>query len=88
MPSNHLILCSPPPFSLCLQSFPASKSFSSESALCIRWPKYQSFSPSNEYSGLISFKKSTMEELVLKNKERLLLQKETGCLDPDADAWS
>ena len=58
MPSNYLILS--PPFSSCLQSFPASETFSSESALCIRWPKYWSFgfiiSPSNEYSGLISFR--------------------------------
>ena len=48
------------PFSSCLQSFPASGSFSSESVLLIRWPKYWGFSfrisPSNEYSGLISFK--------------------------------
>ena len=48
------------PFSSCLQSFPASGSFSSESVLCIRWPKYWSFSftisPSNEYSELISFR--------------------------------
>ena len=47
------------PFSSCLQSFPASgRVFSKESVLCIRWPKYWSFSisPSNEYSGLISFK--------------------------------
>ena len=46
-------------FSSCLQSFPASD-FSSESVLCLRWPKYWSFSfsisPSNEYSGLISFR--------------------------------
>ena len=48
------------PFSSCLQSFPPSGFFSNESALCIRWPKYWSFSfsisPSNEYSGLISFR--------------------------------
>ena len=48
------------PFFFCLQSFPASRVFSSESALCIRWPKYWRFSfsisPSNEYSGLISFR--------------------------------
>ena len=47
-------------FSFCLWSLPASGSFFSELALCIRWPKYQSFSfgiiPSNEYSGLISFR--------------------------------
>ena len=58
MPSNHLILCRP---LLSLPSFfPSIKVFSNESALCIRWPKYWSFgfsiSPSNEYSGLISFR--------------------------------
>ena len=58
MPSNHLILCRP----LLLQpsNFPSIRVFSSESVLCIRWPKYWSFSfsnsPSNEYSGLISFR--------------------------------
>ena len=57
MPSNHLILCHP---HLLLPSiFPSIRVFSSESVLCIRWPKYWSFSftisPSNEYSGLISF---------------------------------
>ena len=55
MPSNHLILCSPlPPSSI----FPSIRVFSNESVLHIRWPKYWSFSisPSNEYSGLISFR--------------------------------
>ena len=54
-PSSHLLLYRP----LLLPSiFPSIRVFSSESALCIRWPKYRSFSisPSNEYSGLISFK--------------------------------
>ena len=58
MPSNHLILCCPlllPP-----SIFPSIRVFSNESALSIRWPKYWSFSfsisPSNEYSGLISFR--------------------------------
>ncbi|CAI9165033.1 unnamed protein product [Rangifer tarandus platyrhynchus] len=57
MPSNHLILCRPllPP-----SIFPSIKVFSNESVLRIRWPKYWSFSfsisPSNEYSGLISFR--------------------------------
>ena len=53
IPSNHPILCRP--FS-CPQAFSRSRFFSSESALCIRWPKYWSFSisPSIEYSGLIS----------------------------------
>ena len=56
MPSNHLILCGP--LLLLLSIFPSIRVFSSESALCIRWPKYWSFSisPSNEYSGLISFR--------------------------------
>ena len=55
MPSNHLVFCHP--FLPCLQSFPASGS-SNESTLCLRWPKCWSFSisPSNEYSGLISFR--------------------------------
>ena len=55
MPSNHLILCVP--FSSCLQSFPASGPFLM-SQLCLTWPKYWSFSnsPSNKYSGLISFR--------------------------------
>ena len=58
MPSNHLILCCPlllPP-----SIFPSIRVFSNESVLCIRWPQYWSFSfrinPSNEYSGLISFR--------------------------------
>ena len=58
MPSNHLILCHPLP--LLPSIFPSIRVFSNESVLCIRWPKYWSFgfniSPSNEYSGLISFR--------------------------------
>ena len=57
MPSNHLILCRP--LLLLPSIFPSIRVFSNESALCIRWPKYWSFSfnisPSNEYSALISF---------------------------------
>ena len=57
MPSNHLILCCP--LLLLSSIFPSIRIFSSESVLHIRWPKYWSFSfsisPSNEYSGLISF---------------------------------
>ena len=57
MPSNHLILCRP--LLLLPSIFPSIKVFSSELALCIRWPEYWSFSfsisSSNEYSGLISF---------------------------------
>ena len=58
MPSNHIILCHPlflPP-----SVFPSIRVFSSESVLCISWPKYWSFSisisPTNEYSGVISFR--------------------------------
>ena len=58
MPSNHLILCHTLLFMP--SSFPSIRVFSNELALCIRWPKYWSFSfsisPSNEYSGLISFR--------------------------------
>ena len=71
------------PFSLCLQSFPASGSFP-ELALCIRWPKYWSFSnsPCNEYSGLISFRidwfdlavQETLKSLLQYNSKASLLQ--------------
>ena len=58
MPSNHLILCRP--LLLLSPNFPSIRVFSNESVLHIRWPKYWSFSfsisPSNEYSGLISFR--------------------------------
>ena len=58
MPSNHLILCHP--LLLLPSLFPSISVFSNELALCIRWPKYWSFSfnisPSNEYLGLISFR--------------------------------
>ena len=58
MPSSHLILCRP--LFLLPSIFPSIRVFSKEFALCIRWPKYWSFSfsisPSNEYSGLISFR--------------------------------
>ena len=65
MPSNHLILCCP--LLLLLSIFPSIKVFSNESALHIRWPKYWSFSfnisPSNEYSGLISFRMDWLDLL-------------------------
>ena len=67
MPSNHLILCCP--FLLLPSIFPSITVFSSESVLCIRWPKYWSFSfsisPSNEYSGLISFRKNCFDLLAV-----------------------
>ena len=64
MPSNHLILCHP--LLLLPSVFPSISVFSSESGghLCIRWPKYQSFSisPSSEYSGLVSFRMAWFDE--------------------------
>ena len=67
MPSNHLILC---PLLLLLSSiFPSIRVFSNESVLCIRWPKYWSFSfsinPSNEYSGLIFFRMDWLDLLAV-----------------------
>ena len=66
------------PFSSCLQSFPASGSFSNESALRIRWPKYWSFSfnisPSKEYSGLISFRIDWLDLLAVQGTLKSLLQ--------------
>ena len=62
MPSSHIILCCP--LLLLSSIFPSLKVFSNVSALCIRWPKYWSFSfsisPSNEYSGLTSFRISLL----------------------------
>ena len=76
MPSNHLILCSP---LLYLTSvFPSIRVFSKESVLCIRWPKYWSFSfsisPSNEYLGLISFRIHWFDLLVVQGTLKSLLQ--------------
>ena len=63
MPSNHLILCHP--LYLLLSMFPSIRVFSSELTLCTQWPKYWSFSfsisPSNEYSGLTSFRMDWFE---------------------------
>ena len=76
MPSNHLILC----HSLLLlpSIFPSIRIFSSESALHIRWPKYWSFSfsisPSNEYSGLISFRMDWLDLLAVQGTLKSLLQ--------------
>jgi len=77
MPSNHLILC----HSLLLPSsiFPSTGVFSNESVLCIRWPKYWSFSfsfsfiisPSNEYSGLISFRMDWFDLLAVQGLSRV-----------------
>ena len=76
MPSNHLILCHP---LLLLPSIcPSIRVFSNESVLCIRWPKYWSFSfsisPSNEYSGLISFRMDWLDLLAVQRTLESLLQ--------------
>ena len=76
MPSNHLILYHP--LLLLSSIFPRIKVFSNESALHIRWPKYCSFSfnirPSNEYSGLISFKIDWLDLLAVQGTLKSLLQ--------------
>ena len=76
MPSNHLILCHP--LLLLPSIFPSIKVFSKESVLHIRWPKYWSFSfsisPSNEYSGLISFRIDCFDLLVVQGTLKSLLQ--------------
>ena len=76
MPSNHLIFCRPlllPP-----SIIPSIRVFSSESVLCIRWPKYWSFSfsisPSNEHSGLISFRMHWLDILAVQGTFKSLLQ--------------
>ena len=76
MPSNHLILCRP--FLLLPSIFPSIRVFSNESALCIRWPKYWSFSfsmsPSNEHPGLISFRMGWLDLLAVQGTLKSLLQ--------------
>ena len=76
MPSNHLILCHPlllPP-----SIFPSIRVFSNESALCIRWPKYWSFSfnisPSSEHQGLISFRMDSLDLFAVQGTLKSLLQ--------------
>ena len=75
MPSDHLIFCHP----LLLPSiFPTIRVFSNKSAPCIRWPKYWSFSlkisPSNEYSGLVSFRIDWFDLLAVQGTLKSLLQ--------------
>ena len=76
MPSNHLILCHS--FFLLSSIFPSIRVFSNESVLCIRWQKYSSFSfsvsPSNEYSGLISFRMNWFDLLAVQGTLKSLLQ--------------
>ena len=82
VPSNHLMLCLPlllPP-----SIFPSIRAFSNESVLHIRWPKYWSFSfnisPSNEYSGLISFRMDWLDLLVVQGTLKSLLHMGHSCL--------
>ena len=76
MPSNHLILCRP--LLLLPSVFPSIRVFSNESALHVRWPKYWSFkfniSPSNEHSGLISFRMDWLDLLAVQGTLKSLLQ--------------
>ena len=76
MPSNYFILCCP--FLFPLSIFPSIRVFSSESVLHIRWPKYWSFSfnisPSNEHSGLISFRMDWLDLLAVQGTLKSLLQ--------------
>ena len=73
MPSNHLIFCHP--LLLLPSIFPSIRVFSSESAFCIRWPEYWSFSisPSDEYSGLISFRIDWFDLLAVQETLKNLL---------------
>ena len=76
MPSNHLILCHP--LLLLPSIFPSIRVFSNESALCIRWSKYWSFSfnisPSNEHPGLISFRMDWLDLLAVRGTLKSLLR--------------
>ena len=92
MPSNHLILCHPlllPP-----SIFPSIRVFSNESALHVRWPKYRSFSfsisPSNECSGLISFRIDTFDLLAVQGTLKNLLQHHSSKVffDTQLSLWS
>ena len=92
MPSNHLFFCQP----LLLPSvFPSIRVFSNESVLHIRWPKYWSFSfnisPSNEYSGLISYRIGWFDLLAVQGTLKSLLQRHSSkasILQRSASLWS
>ena len=87
MPSNHLILCR----SLLLLSsvFPSIRAFSSESVLCIRWPKHWSFSisPSNKYSGLIFFRIDWFDLLAVQGTLNSLLQHHSSKASKASSLW-
>ena len=76
MPSNHLICCRP--LLLLPSVFPSIRVFSNQSALCIRWPKYRSFSfnisPSSEHPGLVSFRMDWLDLLAVQGTRKSLLQ--------------
>ena len=80
IPSSHLILCRP--LLLLPSIFPSIRVFSDESALSIRWPKYWSFSfnisPSNEHSGLISFRLDWLDLVVVQGTLKSLLQQHSS----------
>ena len=80
MPSNHLILCHP--LILLPSIFPSFRVFSNKSVLHIRWPKFWSFSfsisPSNEYSGLISFRMDWLDLLAVQGTFKSLLQHDSS----------
>ena len=79
MPSSHLILCHP--LALLPSIFPSIRLFLNESALCVRWPKYWSFSfisPSNEHSGLISFRMDWLDLLAVQGTLKSLLQQHSS----------
>ena len=82
MPSNHLILCHP--LLLLPSVFPGIRVFSNGSALCIRWPKYWSFSfsisPSNEHPGLISFRMDWLDLLAVQGTLKSFLQQHSSKL--------
>ena len=93
MPSIHLILCHPPllPFSI----FPSIRVFSNKSVPCIRWPKCWSFSfnisPSNEHSGLISFRMDCFDLLSVQGTLKSLLQHHSSkyqFFDAQTSLWS
>ena len=93
MPSNHLILCRP--LLLFPSVFPSIRVFPCESDLCIRWPKYWSFSfstsPSNEHPGLISFGMNWLDLLAVQGTLKSLLQyhsSKASILQHQLSLWS
>ena len=90
MPSNHLILCHL--FLLLPLIFPSIRVFSKELALHIRWPKYWSFSfsisPSNEYSGFISFRTDWFDLLAVQRTLKSLLQHYNQFFGTQPSLWS